>query len=477
MANEYDVVVLGGGTGGYVAALEAAKKGQTVALVEQAKLGGTCLHRGCIPTKALLRSAEVLATVQQAAQFGVNAVGLAVAAIDFKQVQTRKQAVIDQLEAGIAYLIKKGKIDLFTGTGTILGPSIFSPTAGTISVVYDSVKEPEMIVPKQLIIATGSAPTSLPGLTCDEQQVLSSDGMLQLEDLPESILIVGGGVIGVEWASMLADFGVQVTVLEYADCLIPTEDAEIAKALTRTFKKRGIKCVTKAAVLAETLETTADGVSITVTVKGKDVTYTASKMMVAVGRKPNTTMIGLQNTKIKTTRDYIDVNDHYQTAEPHIFAIGDCINTLQLAHVAMHEGIQAVNYIVDGQAAAINYEQVPRCIYTAPEIASVGISEAEAKARGYEVKVGKFDFKGNGKALVYGESDGFVKVIVDQATNDLLGVALIGPHATDLISEAGLAQVLDATAWEIGTTIHPHPTLSEALAEAALAVDGNAIHA
>lgn len=479
MANEYDVVVLGGGTGGYVAAIAAAKKGQRVAVVEKDKLGGTCLHRGCIPTKALLRSAEVLETVKQAAAFGVTLgsdSGLETSTINFVNAQARKQKIVDQLEAGVKGLMKKGKIDVFYGTGTILGPSIFSPTAGTISITYSDDQEPEMIIPKSLIIATGSQPQSLPGLNFDEETVLSSDGMLQLEALPESLVIVGGGVIGMEWASMLHDFGVKVTVLEYADRIIPTEDAELSRTLQRIKTKKGITIVTKAKVLADTFTKTEDGITIQAEVKGETITYSAEKIMVSVGRKANTTSIGLQNTAIKTDRDFIEVNDHYQTAESHMYAIGDCIPTMQLAHVAMHEGQAAVDHIVYGDSEKMNYDQVPRCVYTTPEIASVGISEAQAKERGHEVKVGKFNFQGNGKALVFGEAEGFIKVVADKETNDLLGVSIIGPHATDLISEAGLAQVLDATPWEIGTTIHPHPTLSEALAEAALAVDGNAVH-
>ncbi|MBC1920541.1 dihydrolipoyl dehydrogenase [Listeria grayi] len=475
MATEYDVVILGGGTGGYVAAIRAAKLGKKVAVVEKDKLGGTCLHRGCIPTKALLRSAEVLQTVKNAGDFGIE-LGTQAVGVNFIQAQLRKQKVVDQLEKGIHQLFKQGKIDLYEGTGTILGPSIFSPTAGTISVEPADGSENQMLIPKNLIIATGSRPRSLPGLTIDESQVLSSDGALRLEELPKSIVIVGGGVIGMEWASMLHDFGVEVTVLEYADRLLPLEDKEISKELTRLYKKKKMTIVTSAEVQADSLEKTAEHVTIKAIVGGEEQSFTAEKMLVSVGRAANIESIGLQNTDIVVEKGFIKVNSNYQTKESHIYAIGDCIPTLQLAHVAMHEGTIAAEHIAGQSPEALDYDLVPRCVYTTPEIASVGISEEEAKKRGHQVKKGKFFFRGIGKALVFGDSDGFVKIIADKETEDILGVAMIGPHVTDLISEAALAQVLDATPWEIGNTIHPHPTLSEALNEAALAVDGNAVH-
>ena len=474
MTQEYDVVVLGGGTGGYVAAIQAAKQGKKVAVVEQSKVGGTCLHRGCIPTKALLRSAEVLQTVKKATEFGVTLTENP--GINFLKAQERKQSIINQLEQGIQQLFKMGKIDLYEGRGTILGPSIFSPMAGTVSVSYKDGSENDMLIPKNLIISTGSRPRPLAGLPFDEEVVLSSDGALELTDLPSSMVIVGGGVIGMEWASLLSDFGVEVTVLEYADRIIAMEDQEISKELTSIFKKKGVQIVTGAEVLSDTFETTSEGMSIQAKVNGENQTFTAEKLLVSVGRQANIENIGLENTNIIVDKGFIQVNEQFQTKERHIYAIGDCIPTMQLAHVAMHEGTLAVKSICGESVEAINYDLVPRCIYTSPEIACVGVSEATAKERGATVKKGKFSFKGIGKALVYGESEGFVKVIADKKSDDLLGVAMIGPHVTDMISEAALAQVLDATPWEIGETIHPHPTLSEAFAEAALAVDKKQIH-
>ena len=474
MAQEYDVVILGGGTGGYVAAIQAAKQGKKVAVVEQSKVGGTCLHRGCIPTKALLRSAEVLQTVKQASDFGVDLTESPT--INFLKAQERKQTIINQLEQGIQQLFKMGKIDLYEGRGTILGPSIFSPMAGTISVSYSDGSENDMLIPKNLILSTGSRPRPLAQLAFDEEVVLSSDGALALTALPASMIIVGGGVIGMEWASLLSDFGVEVTVLEYADRIIAMEDQEISKELTSIFNKKGVKIVTSAEVLPESFEKTADGLSIQANVKGETQTFMAEKLLVSVGRQANIENIGLENTNIIVDKGFIQVNEQFQTKERHIYAIGDCIPTLQLAHVAMHEGTLAVKSICGETVEAINYDLVPRCIYTSPEIACVGLSEATAKERGASIKKGKFPFKGIGKALVYGESEGFVKVIADKESDDLLGVAMIGPHVTDMISEAALAHVLDATPWEIGETIHPHPTLSEAFAEASLAVDKKQIH-
>ncbi|MGG4366161.1 dihydrolipoyl dehydrogenase [Bacillus subtilis] len=473
MATEYDVVILGGGTGGYVAAIRAAQLGLKTAVVEKEKLGGTCLHKGCIPSKALLRSAEVYRTAREADQFGVETAGVS---LNFEKVQQRKQSVVDKLAAGVNHLMKKGKIDVYTGYGRILGPSIFSPLPGTISVERGNGEENDMLIPKQVIIATGSRPRMLPGLEADGKSVLTSDEALQMEELPQSIIIVGGGVIGIEWASMLHDFGVKVTVIEYADRILPTEDPEISKEMESLLKKKGIQFITGAKVLPDTMTKTSDDISIQAEKDGETVTYSAEKMLVSIGRQANIEGIGLENTDIVTENGMISVNESCQTKESHIYAIGDVIGGLQLAHVASHEGIIAVEHFAGLDTHPLDPTLVPKCIYSSPEAASVGLTEDEAKANGHNVKIGKFPFMAIGKALVYGESDGFVKIVADRDTDDILGVHMIGPHVTDMISEAGLAKVLDATPWEVGQTIHPHPTLSEAIGEAALAADGKAIH-
>ena len=474
MAREYDVVILGGGTGGYVAAIRAAQLGLKTALVEKGKLGGTCLHKGCIPSKALLKSAEVFDTAKNhAADFGVNTKDVT---LDFSRVQARKDGIVKQLHTGVTALMKKGKIDVFDGLGRMLGPSIFSPMPGTISVEMNNGDENEMLILKNLIIATGSRPRTLPGLDIDEKQVMSSDGALSMETLPKSIIIVGGGVIGIEWASMLNDFGVEVTVLEYADRIIPTEDEDISKEMKKLLMKKGITFATSAKVLPDTLVKKEGSVTISAEMNSETTVFTAEKMLVSVGRQANVEGIGLDNTEIEVVNGFIKTKPSFQTKEAHIYAIGDVIGGLQLAHVASHEGIAAVEHIAGMKNEAIDYTKISRCIYSSPEASSVGITEKQAKEQGFDVKVGKFPFMAIGKALVNGNSDGFVKIIADKKTDDILGVHMIGDHVTDLISEAGLAMVLDATPWEVASTIHPHPSLSEVMGEAALAVDGKAIH-
>ncbi|GAE36632.1 dihydrolipoyl dehydrogenase [Halalkalibacter akibai] len=473
MAEEYDLVILGAGTGGYVAAIRAAQHGMKVAVVEKEKLGGTCLHKGCIPSKALLRSAEVFQTAKHSEQFGVMTADVS---LDFSKVQERKNSIVNQLHLGVQHLMKKGKIDVFEGIGRILGPSIFSPTPGTISVERTDGQENTMLIPQYVLIATGSSPRSLPGLEPDGKFVLTSDHALELEHLPTSIVIVGGGVIGIEWASMLADFGVRVTVIEYAQQILPTEDADIAKEALKQLKKKGISFVTNAKVLAETLQTSENDIVIEAEVEGVTQSFQAEKILLSVGRSPNVNNIGLENTDIEVENGTIKVNEFCQTKESHMYAIGDVIGGLQLAHVASHEGIIAVDHLAGKKPDPINYDTVPKCIYSSPEMASVGLTEAEAREKGFNVKVGSFPFKAVGKALVYGNAEGFAKIIANADNDDLLGVHMIGPHVTDLISEAALAKVLDAAHFEVAEMIHPHPTLSEVIGEAALAVDGLAIH-
>lgn len=474
MGREYDVVILGGGTGGYVAAIRAAQLGLKTALVEKEMLGGTCLHKGCIPSKALLKSAEVYDVAKnQAAQFGVDTKEVT---LDFSRVQARKDAIVKQLHQGVTALMKKGKIDVFEGLGRMLGPSIFSPMPGTISVEMNNGEENEMLILKHLIIATGSSPKTLPGLEIDEQNVMSSDGALAMKALPKSMIIVGGGVIGIEWASMLNDFGVDVTVLEYANHIIPTEDEDISKEMKKLLSKKGITFATGAQVLPETLVKEEGSVTISAEINGETKEFTAEKMLVSVGRAANIDGIGLQNTEIDVENGFIQTKSTFQTKESHIYAIGDVIGGLQLAHVASHEGIAAVEHIAGLKNEPIDYAKISRCIYSSPEASSVGITEQQAKAQGFDVKIGKFPFMAIGKSLVNGNSDGFVKIIADKKTEDILGVHMIGSNVTELISEAGLAMVLDATPWEIASTIHPHPSLSEVMGEAALAVDGKAIH-
>lgn len=464
-----DLLILGGGPGGYVAAIQAAKLGMDVVLAEKDKVGGTCLHRGCIPTKALLRSGEVLALAKEAADFGVQIESEV--HIDYKKVQERKNSIVKQLYSGVEGLMKKNKITVLHGTGVILGPSIFSPVSGTAAVTFDDGREEQIVVPKKVIIATGSSPKTLPNLPIDEEFILSSNGMLELESLPEKIAIIGGGVIGVEWASLLNSFGVDVTIVEFLDQLVINESASIAKELKKSFKKQGIKVMLGAKVTQAELK---EG-KVEVRIVGQKSPLVVDKVMVAIGRKPNVDGIGLQNTSIKYSPKGIEVNEHYQTAESHIYAIGDVIDTIQLAHVAMEEGKLAVDHMNQLETQPLHYENIPRCTYTHPEVASVGYTSSNVP-EGRKVKAGKFYFQGNGKALIVGDAEGFAEVLRDVDTDDLLGVSIIGVHATDMIAEMGDALYLDASVKEIGQAVHPHPTLSEALQEAALDAYGMAIH-
>ncbi|SEM08784.1 dihydrolipoyl dehydrogenase [Paenibacillus sp. OK003] len=467
-----DVAILGGGTGGYVAAIRAAQLGKQVVIIEKDKLGGTCLHRGCIPSKALLRSAEVYAEIQESEMYGIETAG---ATLVFPKVQARKDAIVEQLHQGVQYLMKKNKIQVVHAKGRVIGPSIFSPQSGAVAVEFED-GEMDTVVPTNLIIATGSRPRVLPGLEPDGRYIMSSDEALRMDELPASLIIVGGGVIGLEWASMLNDFGVEITVVEAAAHVLPAEDEDVAKEMQRLLGKRGVRFLTGASVLTETYNIQEDGIQIDVKLGDeKQETLKADKMLVSVGRQANVENIGLENTDIKLERGFIAVNQHLQTGEGHIYAIGDVIGGLQLAHAASHEGILAVNHLVGETVHAVESHRIPRCVYTRPEAASIGFTEREAKERGYEVKTGKFPFQAIGKSLVHGSRDGFVKVIADAKTNDILGVHMIGTHVTELIAEASLAQMLDATPWEVGQTIHPHPTLSEIMGEAMLAVDGKSI--
>lgn len=472
MTQKYDVAILGGGPGGYVAAIRASQLGLKVALVENEKVGGTCLHRGCIPSKAMLRSAEVFQQTKNAAIYGVQVDS---PQIDFSAVQHRKNGIIDGLHNGVQALMKKGSIDVYHGYGRILGPSIFSPLAGTISIEYDSGEENTMIVPKYVLLATGSRPRHLEQLKVDGRQIVTSEEALEFQELPHSMMIVGGGVIGVEWASMLADFGVKVTLFETASHILPTEDADIAKEVERMLQKKGIDIYTSAFVGDSHIDSETS-VSLDVTIKDEDKQFQAEKVLVSVGRIANIDTIGLNNTDIKVENGFIQTNEFFQTKESHIYAIGDIIGQKQLAHVASREGVIAVEHMAHLSPQKLDYNQVPTCIYSNPEVASVGMTEKEAIDQGYEIQTGIFPFQANGKALVYGQAEGFTKIIANKENDDILGIHMVGPHVTELISEAGLAMVLDATPWELTQAVHPHPSLSEVVGEAALAVTNDQIH-
>lgn len=471
MVKQKDLIILGGGTGGYVAAIKAAQAGRQVTIIEKNKLGGTCLHNGCIPTKAMLKSAEVMEIANQSDNFGLEFNGELT--LNYTKVLKRKESIINQLHQGVKALMKKNKIEIIEGTGVVQGPSIFTPDSGGVAVTYnDESLEDEIFVPKNLIIATGSSPMTLPNLPIDEKQILSSDGLLQLTELPKSMAIVGGGVIGCEWASILSAFGVEVTIVEALERLVPGESKKISKTLQRELENRQVTVSLKQRV--KDAEVTDKSVKLSF--ENSDKSLEVDKVLVSIGRKPNVQGIGLKNTSIKFDENGIQVNDHYQTAESHIYAIGDVIDTLQLAHVAMKEGELAVEHMTTGDSEPINYINVPRCTYTHPEIATVGYTK-DSVPKDMDVEYGEFSLAGNGKSLIEDQkTKGFVQILRDKDTEDLVGLSIIGPHATDLISEASTAMYLNATPIEIGEAIHAHPTISEAIAEAALDLDKLAIH-
>ncbi|AZN40644.1 dihydrolipoyl dehydrogenase [Paenibacillus albus] len=473
MTLQCDLAIIGGGIAGYTAAIRAAQAGKKVIIVEREKLGGTCLHKGCIPSKSLLHSADIYAKLREADKYGI-AVADGAISIDFPKVQQRKVNTVEGLYKGLQYLMRKHEITVIKGRGRVIGPSIFSPKSGSVAVEYDD-GEMETIVPTNLIIATGSRPRTLPGLEPVPGQLMTSDEALEMDNLPSSMLIIGGGVIGVEWASLLIDFGIEVTLVEAASRLLPGEDAESSAELTKQLRRRGVRILTGIQLKLETYTYSDGQASITADTSDGTVVLNAERLLVSVGRQANVEEIGLENTDVRVEKGVIRVNSFFQTNEPHIYAIGDVNGGLQLAHAAAHEAIVAVDHILGGKDQAPDHSRIPRAIYSRPEIASIGLTEDEARKQGHDIKVGKVPFQAIGKAHVLGETEGFAKVIADAKTSDVLGVHLVGPHATDLLSEASLAMLLNATPWEVGQVIHPHPTLSEVIGEAMLAVNGKSI--
>ncbi len=469
MADEkIDVLFLGGGTGGYEAAIRAAQSGLKAAVVEKEKVGGVCLHKGCIPSKALLRTAEIAATMREAEAFGIAA---GAPQVDFAKAQERKQRIVDQLYKGVQGLLKRAGVTVYEGVGTLMPPSIFAP-AGAVSVERPGA-ERELLSPDHIVIATGSSARELPGLPFDGKKVISSDHALLMEKLPKDVIIIGAGAIGCEWASLYNDLGVEVQLVEALPRLLPLEDKDVSDQLQRLFTRRGIDCYPGHAVLPESFK--VKGTRASIDIEGKDgkKTLTAAVILVAIGRKPNSDGIGVENfDKVRLDHGYIQVDAQMRTGDPRIFAIGDVIGHLQLAHVAVHEGLTAVAAILGENPPGVDYDRMPRCTYTRPEVASVGVTEEQAKERGRKVKVGKYFFKANGKALIYGEEDGFAKLVADAETGDLLGMHIIGPHATDLIAEGTLAIEFDGSLYDLQEVVHAHPTLYEILNDAALAADG-----
>jgi dihydrolipoamide dehydrogenase len=470
MAERYDVLVIGSGPGGYVAALRASQLGARVALVEEKTVGGVCLNVGCIPTKALLRSAEALELVRGAQEFGIRVEGEVTP--DWPAIQKRKERIVNLHTRGVASLLKRAKVTVYAGRGRLAGPPAGSQAGGAFPVDVASADGTERVEAEKVILATGARPVYLPMPGFDLPGVLDSTGALDLEALPGRLLIVGGGVIGCEFASVYAAFGVQVTIVEMLDRLLPMMDAEVSAEIARAFKKT--KIVSHLASRANNITAAGDALRVAFTTPEGEQTIEVDKVLVSVGRRSNVEELGLEDAGVRVERG-IPVNERMETNVPGVYAVGDVTGQWWLAHVASRGGVVAAENAC-GHPARIDYKAVPSCVFTFPEVASVGLTEEQAREQGYEVLVGKFPFAANAKASIYGDRQGFVKVVAEAKYGEVLGLHIVGPHASDLILEGGLALSMEATLDEIEATIHAHPTLGETIHEAALAARGIALH-
>jgi dihydrolipoamide dehydrogenase len=479
MPNEYDVVVIGSGTGGYVAAIRAAQLGLKTACVERAPvLGGTCLNWGCIPTKALLEHAHALKIAQNWKEWGLTIGDAAVRqgsehgiGIDMNQVQTRKDRIVKGLTGGVEFLFKKNKIDWIKGSARLAGKGTVEITEGD---------KQSLVARKEIIVATGSQPRSVAGIEIDRKRIITSDEAIGLKTIPKSMIILGSGAVGVEFASIFRRFGADVTIIELLPRLVPVEDEAVSAELERSFRKQGIK------VLTATKVSSAKAGSNSVDVEaqladGKSGKMTAEYLLVATGRGPVTNGLGAEEAGLQMDRGYIKVDAEYRTTAPGVSAVGDVITFdkpghPQLAHLSSAEGIALAERIAGQEFRPINYDQVPGCTYCDPEIGSVGLTEAQARSRGFDVRVGTFKFGVLGRAKMAGETEGFVKIVAEKKYDEILGVHMIGLRSTELVAEATLALRLECTVEELIRTIHAHPTMSEAVGEAAHATHGAAIH-
>jgi len=462
--NSFDLIIIGSGPGGYVAAIRAAQLGMNVACVEDADLGGVCLNIGCIPTKAMLTSALLANEMKKGEQHGIMAKDVT---FDLAPAQERSRRVVAQMTKGVAHLFKKNKVTHLQGFGRLAG-------AGKVEVEKDGAKSTYSAT--NVIVATGSRPRDLPVLKIDEDRIWSSTGALMQTSAPESLFIVGAGAIGMEFADVYESFGTKVTIVEALDRILPLEDAEVSKFMQRTYKKRGMDIHTSA--MFQSADIKADGVTVTYTnKKGEAQTIDVDYVLSAVGRVPNSEGLGLDTAGVKTDeRGFIIVDDQLRTNVPGVYAIGDVAGRQLLAHKASHEGIVCVEYITGQGHGTVDYGNVPNCTYCHPEVASVGLTEDQAKEAGHDIDIGKFPWVGIGRAVAAGHTDGFIKIIRDKKYSEILGAHIVGPHATELIAEFVVGRHLEATVEEMEKAMHPHPTLSEGVAEGALAALGRAIH-
>ena len=466
----YDVAIIGSGPAGYTAAIRAGQYGLKTALIEKdGLLGGTCLHVGCIPTKALLFNAELWDHLKEAKEFGIE--GVDARKLNWAAIQDRKAKIVAKHTKGLEFLMKKNKVQTVKGYGKLMGPA----QNGVLSIEVTNDGKASELKAKNVILATGSEARMLPGLEANDR-ILTNIEVLSLKELPKSIVIVGAGAVGVEFASIYRSFDCEVTIVEMLPRLVPVEDEEVSKELARVFRKRGINFHTSAKV--DKVEKTKAGIAVTITADGKQQKIDAEKILIAVGRKPRTQNVGLERTKIKPDREFIKTDSWMQTAEPGIYAVGDIVlGTPQLAHVGAMEALVAVAKIAGKPAKPINPEHIPGATYCHPEIGSVGLTETKSREAGYNVKVGKFPFSANSRASIVGQHEGFIKIISDADYGEILGVHIIGPQATELIAEAVAAMELEATVEDLMWTIHAHPTLAEAMLDASNSVYGMAINA
>ncbi|EGQ2675528.1 dihydrolipoyl dehydrogenase [Staphylococcus pseudintermedius] len=467
---KYDIVILGGGIAGYSAAIRASQLGKSVAIVEKSKMGGTCLHQGCIPTKSFLKSAEVFQYVQHADDFGVTAEQ---PTFNFSKVMERKNRIVDTMYQGLQGLMKRHKIDVFHGVGRLMGASIFTPQSGTVSVEYEDGTS-ELLPNDYVLIATGSKPMALPFLPFDQQQIYSSNDMMTLEALPQSITIIGGGVIGLEFASFFSSVGVTVHIIEAGPRILPTENAQISQLIQKQLEEQGVNFHINTVLKGDDIQQSDEEVTFNL-----EKPFSTEKVLVAIGRQVNTADSGLDNTKVVLNdKQMIETNEYMQTADTHIYAAGDVIGHLQLAHVGAREGVIAVEHMFNENPLPVDYDLMPRCVYTSPEIASIGVNQETAKQRGLKFEVVKAPFKANGKATITtsSTSEGFAELLFDQASGSLIGASLIGPHVTELINELSVLQFMNGSALELGLSTHAHPSISELLMELGLKSNHQSIH-
>lgn len=461
----YDLAVIGSGPGGYVAAIRAAQwKLKTIVIEKDPYLGGTCLHVGCIPTKVLLHHAELYEQIQRAAEFGLTVSGCQ---IDWPAMLERKNRIVSKHARGIEYLFRKNQVERIQGRGRLAGP-------GRVAVEHNG--QTTLIEARYVLLATGSEARALPGVTFDGERILSNREILSLPQIPRSLIVVGGGAVGVEFASIYRSFGTEVTLLEALPRLVPLEDEEISAELERAFRRRGIRVLTQATVESVTRSDT--GVHVDYRDRqGNRQNLAAECVLVAIGRKPNTEELGLEHTRVRLERGFVHTNAYLQTDEPNLYAIGDIVAGLpQLAHAASMEGIIAVGHMAGRPVPAFDRRRVPNATYCEPQVASIGLTEAQARAAGYQVRIGKFPFTANSKASILGQHEGFIKVVAEQRYGEVLGVHIIGPLATEIIAEAAAAIGLEATVDDMMFTIHAHPTLWEAMGDAFNATQELAIH-